>query len=262
MSLVRTGFGIAHSGGRRQFRRGSTLLMVPAIVLLVAFYLLPNVLNLLLGLTNWNAFKSDTKFVGLGNFQTLADTNVLSNAVVTTLLFAAAAMVLVNVLGLAFALGLERTTRSNGVLRTLFLIPVLISPVAAGFVARGLLAPEGPVNAALSSVLGGTVDIAWFGSTDYTLYVLVFVQVWKSLGVVMLIYLAGLMAIPAELVAAARVDGATARQVITKVKLPLLGAALTANVVLSLIGGRSAGSGNFARLDSCFHRGNADSIAR
>jgi ABC-type sugar transport system permease subunit len=220
----------------RGFQRGHWLLMAPAVLLLFALYLLPNTLNLVLGLTDWNTFRDQVRFVGDDNFRRLAATGTLWNAIATTLVFAAATVVVQNLLALGLALGLERTNRVNGIFRTMFFLPVLISPVAAGFVFRGLLAPDGTVNEIAGGILGTPIDVAWFGSSQFTIYVIAFIQAWKSMGLTMLIYIAGLLGINREVEEAARVDGAGEWQVIKGIKLPLLAPAITANVVLTLIG--------------------------
>jgi ABC-type sugar transport system permease subunit len=222
--------------GRRPFQRGNPVLALPAILLLATFYLLPNVLNLVLGFTDWNAFDQDIDFNGLDNFRRLASSGVLETAITTTLVFAVTVMVVQNLFGIGLALGLERTNRLNGILRTVFFIPVLISPVAAGYIFRGLLAPAGTVNGLLGGIVGEPVTIAWLGSREITLFVVALIQAWKGMGITMLIYLAGLAAIPREYEEAARVDGATGAQVVRRIKLPLLAPALTANLVLTLIG--------------------------
>lgn len=219
---------------------GSILLVGPAVALLVAFYLLPNVLNLALGFTDWNAYDSSIDFNGLENFERLVRTGVLGNAIATTLTFAVLAMTVQNAAAIGLALGLERTTWLNGVLRTIFFVPVLLSPLATGYIFRGLLSPGGTLNAALSVVTGEPVRTAWLGEPSLALPIIALIQAWKGLGFTTLIYLAGLAAVPKELVEAARVDGASTRQVVIKVKLPLLAPAFTANLVLTLIGSISA----------------------
>jgi raffinose/stachyose/melibiose transport system permease protein len=219
---------------------GPLVLVGPATILLVSFYLLPNALNLALGFTDWNAYRSDIRFNGLENFERLSRTGVLGNAIATTLTFALVTMTVQNTVALTLALGLERTTWLNGLLRTIFFIPVLLSPLATGYIFRGLLAPGGTLNAALSLLTGQPVRVAWLGEPDLALPILSLIQAWKGVGFTTLIYLAGLAAVPKELEEAARVDGASTRQVVTKVKLPLLAPALTANLVLTLIGSISA----------------------
>jgi ABC-type sugar transport system permease subunit len=222
--------------GPRPFRRANPVLALPAILLLAAFYLLPNALNLVLGFTDWNAFDEAIDFNGLDNFRRLASSGVLETAITTTLVFAVTVMVTQNLLGLALALGLERTNQVNGILRTVFFVPVLISPVAAGYIFRGLLAPGGTVNALLGTIAGEPVTVAWLGSREITLFVVALIQAWKGVGITMLIYLSGLAAIPGEYEEAARVDGANSRDVVRRIKLPLLAPALTANLVLTMIG--------------------------
>jgi len=175
-------------------------------------------------------------FVGLENFRRLLTTGALNVAVYTTLVYAVTVMVVQNLAGLGLALGLERNSRLNGILRTIFFVPVLISPLAAGFIFRGILAPAGTVNGFISAVVGEPFTFAWLGDRDLTLYVVALIQAWKGMGFTMLIYLAGLVAIPRELEEAARVDGASEAQIIRRIKLPLIGPALTANLVLTLIG--------------------------
>src|SRR5207245_10379902 len=112
--------------------------------------------------------------------------------------------------------------------------PVLISPVAAGFVFRGLLAPDGTLNEFLGALTGGPVEMEWFGSTDFTIYVVALISAWKWMGITMLIYISGLVAIPREIEEPARLDGANDWNIVRRVKLPLLAPAITANVVLTL----------------------------
>jgi raffinose/stachyose/melibiose transport system permease protein len=221
---------------RRPFQRTHPILALPAVALLAVFYLLPNVLNLVLGFTDWNAVRDQIRFIGLENFERLTADDALGRAVGITLQFSIVTMVAQNLAALGLALALERTNRINGLFRTLFFLPVLISPLAAGFVFRGLLAPNGTVNGILSGISGQEFDFPWFGSIDLTIYVVALIQAWKGVGITMLIYVAGLLAIPHELEEAARVDGAGNLQVVSRIKLPLLAPALTANLVLTLIG--------------------------
>jgi raffinose/stachyose/melibiose transport system permease protein len=221
---------------RRPFQRTHPVLALPAVALLAVFYLLPNVLNLVLGFTDWNAFREQIRFVGLDNFRQLIADDALGRAVGITLQFSIVVMVVQNLAALGLALALERTDRINGLFRTLFFLPVLISPLAAGFIFRGVLAPSGTVNTILGAVSGQEIDFPWFGSIDVTLYVVALIQAWKGVGITMLIYIAGLLAIPREIEEAARVDGASNAQIIGRIKLPMIAPALTANLVLTLIG--------------------------
>jgi raffinose/stachyose/melibiose transport system permease protein len=113
---------------------------------------------------------------------------------------------------------------------------VLISPLAAGYLFRGILDPNGPLSQALGWVVGHDVSIAWLGNVYFTVFVIALVQVWKSIGIYMLVYIAGLNAIPDSLIQAAQVECASSWQIFRYVKFPLLAPAFTFNLVLSVIG--------------------------
>jgi len=221
----------------------SALLVVPGLVLLGLFYVLPNLLNLAYAFTDWSSFTERIGFVGLGNFGDLLRTGVLGSVLLVTFKFAFVVTILGNVVALLLALALEKPTRLNIFLRAFLFIPVLLSALAAGYAAAGLLQFDGVVNQILSlgtRLFGaGPVEVQWLGSTDWTIFVAAAVYCWKTGGILMLIYIAGLMAVPHDLVEAARIDGASPLQVVRRVKLPLLGPAFTFNIALTLIGALS-----------------------
>lgn len=210
--------------------------LIPALLLMGVFFLLPSLLSLVYAFTDWTTFRSEVRFTGLQNFQDLISDGTLQRVAWQTLLYAIIATATINLVALAVALALEQPTRSNLTLRALFFVPVLISPLAAGFVFRGILAPDGPLNDVLSVVGGGQVTVSWLGTQSVTIVVVAFVHAWKWFGIQMLIYVAGLNAVPRELIDAARVEGSGPLGVARHVKLPLMGPAVTANLVLSLIG--------------------------
>jgi len=226
-------------------RRGERVLfLLPAFALLVPFYIIPNVLNFAVSLTNWSTFASRFHFIGLDNFADLAATGGLWDVIGRTIVFAVAVTLIENVVALGLAVVLEEPSRVNVTLRAVFFIPVLISSLSAAYVARGMLDPTGPVNQAISAVtnpLGlGPFTFSWLGDTNLVLFLVAMIHAWKWGGTVMLIYITGLAAVPRELLDAGRVDGATSWQLLRHVKLPLLGPALTFNLTLSLIGALGA----------------------
>jgi raffinose/stachyose/melibiose transport system permease protein len=221
-------------------RSGIAVLLAPAMLLVGVFYILPLVLNFVYAFTDWSTYKSSVNYVGAENFKDLSSAGDLGAAVKTTAEFAVIVMVVQNVVSLSLALALEKTSRINGVFRTIFFIPVLIAPLAAGYLFQGLLAPDGFANRALSTITGHHVEVAWLGSTSFTLIIVALIWVWKFCGIHMLVYLAALNAVPRELLEAARVEGCGPWWRFRKVKVPLIGPAFTFNVTLSLIGALSA----------------------
>ena len=122
-------------------------------------------------------------------------------------------MVIENIVAFLLALGLEKPSRFNTVMRTVFFLPVLISPLAAGYVFLSILQTQGALNGilgAFTTLVGLPVpQVEWLASTTWTLVLIAFIHAWKFGGIHMLVYIAGLKAIPHEVVEAATIDGAS-----------------------------------------------------
>ncbi|MEW1722171.1 sugar ABC transporter permease [Streptomyces sp. NPDC093109] len=203
---------------------------LPAVVVFVAFFLVPNLLNFYYPFTNWSSYHPDIAFTGLDNFRTIADDGSLLRSIRTTLLYAALAALFQNGFGLGLALLLEEDSRFNRFFRAVFFLPVLISALAVGYVFQALLDQDGAVNSALGT------EIPWLGSTTWTVVVVSVIHGWKWMGLAMLIYLAGLKGIPGDMLEAAKVDGAGPWRTFRSVRWPMLAPALTFNVTTALIG--------------------------
>ena len=211
-------------------RLGTSGFLLPALAVITVFYVVPNLLDFALAFTNWSTYSDTIRFTGLTNFRELLQQGALTNDLRVTIEYAVVVMVVQNLAGLALALALEKANRVNGFFRSVFFVPVLVSPLAAGYVFKAILADSGPLN----SLLG--IHFSWLGSPDWTIIVVATVNAWKYMGINMLVYIAGLNAIPAELIEAAKVEGATWWQTVRRIKFPLLAPALTFNVVATLIG--------------------------
>jgi raffinose/stachyose/melibiose transport system permease protein len=245
IALVPDAERVEHERGRarppdsRRARRGSQhpwWFALPAVAVFAAFFLVPNVLNFFYPFTNWSAFHTSISFAGLSNFRTIAHDGSLQLALRTTLEYAVGVALFQNAFGLILALLLERDTRFNRFFRAVFFLPVLLSALAVGYVFQALLNQDGAVNALLSDLTGTHVDVPWLGSTTWTLVLLTVIHGWKWMGLAMLVYLAGLKAIPADVTEAAALDGAGAWQAFWSVRFPMLAPALTFNVTTALIG--------------------------
>lgn len=226
---------------RRRLRRHvlTLALLTPALGLFALFYVVPNILTFAYAFTDWSTYKDEVNWVGLDNFTFLSQQGVLWQDLQITLKYAAVVMVVQNLVALTLALALERASRINTTFRAIFFLPVLLSPLAAGYIWRGVYAEQGVLNDVLSVVTFSNIDFAWLGSTTWTLFMVAIIQAWKSSGINMLVYIAALNAVPNELVEAARVEGASTWRIIRKIKLPLIAPAFTFNITLTLIGALS-----------------------
>jgi multiple sugar transport system permease protein/raffinose/stachyose/melibiose transport system permease protein len=231
----------APAGARRSWHSRDTwwLLALPSILLVAAFFVLPFLLNIRFAFTDWNSYSDVINWNGLDNFQVLIKQHILFESVRYTLIYAVVAMVVQNAVSLTLALALQDTNPLNSVFRSLFFLPVLISAVAGGYIWFAMLAPNGPFNQAIALVIPG-FGHAWFGEVSTALVTIAFVDAWKWSGIATLVYIAGLNAIPHEVVEAATIDGATAWQRFWRVRFPLLAPAFTFTVVTTLLGAISA----------------------
>ena len=211
------------------------VLVGPASLLVIGLYLLPFFINAALSLFSWTAFRSDLEWIGLENYRRLDQNGLLWPTILRTLQFTAICAGAMVAGSLILALGLERNTRSNRILRTVFLLPLVLSPLAAGFVFRALLGLKGTVNTVLSTVTRNDIEIAWLGSGSLTLAVVGLATAWRWFPMILIVFLAGLISIPKDAVDAARIDGAGPIALVRYVKLPLLAPAMTFAVVVSLI---------------------------
>lgn len=224
------------SAGRRRGGEYPLIFLAPAFALLIVFFLIPTVYNFVYAFTDWSSFKAGIGFAGLRNFRDLLSSGELVGKLVITLKYALMVAIFQNLFGLMLALLLERDTRLNRALRVAFFTPVVMSALAAGYIFQALLRPDGALNAFLSLFAPGEVTIAWLGSTTWTIVVVALVHAWKWMGLSMLIYLAGLKTIDADVMEAARLDGASWWQMFTAIRFPLLAPAVTFNVATALLG--------------------------
>jgi raffinose/stachyose/melibiose transport system permease protein len=211
----------------------------PSILLVTVFFALPFLANGVLSFTRWTGFSSHIKFAGLGNFEALQALGILGHATKVTLIFALITMATQNLTGLALAKALQGTNRVNTVFRAIFFVPVLMSPLAAGYIWAAMLAPQGPINQAIGWIVPG-FDFAWLGHPTSALVMVGLIDGWKWSGLAALVYVAGLNSIPRPVIEAAILDGAGAIRRFFLVELPLLAPALTFNITITLVGSFSA----------------------
>ncbi|WP_454051772.1 carbohydrate ABC transporter permease [Cellulomonas sp. Marseille-Q8402] len=208
----------------------------PAFGAMLVFFLVPTLLNFVYAFTDWSAFRQGFGFVGTENFTRLFADGSLLSALRVTLIWAVLVALLQNGFGFLLALLLERDSRVNRAARIAFFVPVLLSPLAVGYVFQALLRPDGALNGVLSALTGSDVAIPWLGSTTWTIVVVSLVQAWKWMGLSMLIFMAGLKTMPTDVLEAARIDGASWWRTLWSVRFPLLAPAVTFNVATALLG--------------------------
>lgn len=221
--------------GETGWRRAAVaaLFLAPSLVPLFAFVVVPMFASLVLTAFRWNLLQPP-RFIGLDNFVRLIGDPAFGAAVLHTLQFVAGYLPLVMVGGLAIALALHRSTRGIGLFRTTYFLPVVTSWVVVALMWQWLLNPSsGLVNWLLGLI--GIDGPGWWTDPGWAMPSIILASAWKDLGFVMVIFLAGLQAIPTDYYEAAEIDGAGRWARFRAITLPLLSPATFFVVVISLI---------------------------
>lgn len=210
------------------------LFLLPSLIGFLIFTAGPVVAAGVISLLDWNLFSPPT-WAGLRNFARLGPDPTFWSALGNTAYFTLVSVPLTILVSLALALLLNHGLRRIAVFRSLLLLPYATITVAVAFVWIWLYIPhDGLVNAALGVL--GLHGPAWLISDNWAMPALILMSVWKSFGFGMVVFLAGLQAIPQQLYEAARVDGTSPWQSFRNVTLPMLSPALFFVIVTSIIG--------------------------
>jgi multiple sugar transport system permease protein len=195
-------------------------LLVPLLV--EGFWVFwPAVQGFYLSLTNWDGVSPAT-FAGLGNFSEMIGDSVFRKAAVDTALWLVLFGGLSIVLGLGAALLLQQERRGVGFYRAALFLPVVFSLVATALVWQAMYQPDGLINRVLGGVGLGDLARPWLADQSTALYAVIVPALWREVGYVMVLYLAGLKGIDPVLYEAAKVDGAGRRQQFRHITLPQL----------------------------------------
>src|ERR1700752_3648010 len=191
-------------------------LLAPSLFGVVAFLLLPILVVIWLSLYRWDLL-GPLRYVGLANWRSVLADSGFGNSLIVTAAFVAIVVPSHTILGLLAASMLARQLPGTGLFRTLYVLPWICAPLAIAVLWRWILAPP---DGAVSTVLGHRVE--WLSDPSLALPVVSAVVVWTNVGYVSLSFLAGLLAIPGDIHAAARTDGANAWQRFWRITLPML----------------------------------------
>lgn len=228
--------------GRRRISRGTLsksalLFAVPAVALYVFVLLIPTARGTVFAFTNWDGLSQTFDVIGFKNFASIFANADSVKAIINTLLIAAVTTIAANAIGLALALALNSRIKSRNALRVFFFAPAVLTPVVTAYLFQYIFAPLGPLNSVFDAAGLPFLKQDWLGNGNLALMAIMIVIIWQQSGYTMVIYLAGLQGVPAELLEAAAVDGANSMHRFWSITRPLLAPAITVSVMLSLIHG-------------------------
>ena len=207
--------------------------LAPALLFLGTFLIWPIAYLFYLSFTSGSFTQSGVRWIGLNNYWRLVTNPDFWQIFQNTIYFTTATVIPSLVIPLGLAVLLNRSFAWRGALRTAYFIPSITSLVAVGLGWRWLFQTEGPVNNALMDL--GLNPIPWLSSTVWAMPVIILLSVWKQLGFNMVVFLAGLQAIPVNRYEAAQLDGANAWQQFLYITLPGLRSTLVFATVTTAI---------------------------
>ena len=209
--------------GRWCDRHFKWLLVAPAVALILALSIYPLAFSLVVSFINYDFQVPGHGFVGLKNFERVVLDPVARRALVLTAFLSGASVAIEFVLGLLVALAMVRNFAGRGLVMSILIVPLFISPVIVGQAWTLLLQrPFGPTNYILSEILGRDVTISWLTERPYVYISLIVADVWQWTPFMFVILLAGLTSIPPNLYEAAELDGVGPWQTFTAITLPHL----------------------------------------
>ncbi len=235
-------------------RRTWLLFLLPALFVYIAFMAFPLVNSMRLSLYTGQGLSPD-RFVGFANYVELFSNPLwrdrFFNAIANTFIFFAVHMLVQNTLGLLFATLLASPLKGGSIYRTIIFVPATLAIVVTGFLWSLILNPRwGAVNKLLEAIGLEVLARPWLGDPALALIVISLVSSWQWVGLPTMMFLAGLMGIPDELLEAARIDGASAWQSFWRIKIPLLLPVIGIVSVLTFVGNFNAFDVIFAMAGS------------
>jgi raffinose/stachyose/melibiose transport system permease protein len=208
------------------------LMVIPAALLFFAFHTFPAIQGIYYSFTNWNGINLDYDFVGFKNYINLFKDTAVRDSYLFTFKFAIFAGVLVNIISLAVAIGLNAKIKGRNFFRAVYFLPNILSVLIVGFIFNFVftsiipnLGEKYQIEFLTENILGNA-NLAWIG--------ILIVFIWQSCAFNVILYLSGLQTVPTELYEASGLDGANRWQQFWKITFPVIAPFFTINMVLAM----------------------------
>lgn len=217
---------------------GALPFLAPALALYGIFLLFPIVSAIYLSFVRWNGFPTVPQiWAGLANYQDIfTNDTVFHTALRNSVMWVVLSLIVPTVLALLLALALNHRLLGRNLMRSAFYIPAVLASIAVATMWTWMYNPNsGLVNSTLTSLGLSSWIQDWLGDPQIALYSVFVAFVWQTTGFSMVLFLAGLQTVPADLVEAAKLDGASAWQTFRNVTLPALRPTFTVVLVLTVI---------------------------
>jgi raffinose/stachyose/melibiose transport system permease protein len=211
--------------------------ILPGFLIYSIFYAGPTVFALYLSLTDWNGVADAYNFVGLSNYKELiTDSPIFVQSLGNNLKFTLTVLIFQTILSLFFAILVVKNSKKNIVFRAIFFFPTIVASVSIAFIWTFMYDPNiGVINNFLNQMGLEKLAQSWLGNQKIAIFSLALVQFWAHTGQVLIIFVAGLQAIPKELYEAISLEGATKWQTFRHITWPLLAPSATIVIAYTTI---------------------------
>lgn len=217
------------------------LFILPAFLLYSVFFIYPFLQSIQISFTSWNGVDPSREFIGLANYARVLQDPLMWKALGHNLIWVILGTVAPIAIGLLLAVLLSgKSTRGRTFFRTIYFMPVMLSPVVVGIIWGWVYNPiYGMLNKILEGVGLGEFSRGWLGDPNLALYMVLITAVWSYFGFCLVILMAGMQNVDTELYDAANIDGANSFRQFIHVTIPQLSSVLTMIIAYTMIGGLS-----------------------
>lgn len=203
-------------------RLNPVLFLLPALSIYIVFAIYPTISVIEYSFTDWDGISPERNYIGLENYRKMFSDKIFWEAFRNTFVWSGVILGLNVGLGLVIAAMLARVWKARLLIQTCIVLPVVISPMAVATIWRWMYQPSGVINQMLEGIGLEALARPWLGDPNVVLYALAFAHSWSTIGLSVIIFLAGLQAVDEDLYEASKVDGATPLQQFRFVTLPAL----------------------------------------
>lgn len=211
----------------------NVLFSIPALILASIMIYIPFIMSGYYSLTKWNGIAKEPQFIGIQNFKTiLVESKGFINSLIFTGKYTIVFVICSNVFAIMLAVALTKKIKLANLFRGMFFVPYIMSMTIVGFIWKFIFS-QGFAQL-FKTTEWAWLNLSWLGDPKLAFYSVSFVGIWQQLGFYIVLYIAGLQAVPADVLEAATVDGANGLQKFFKVTLPLLGPSITTCIFMSL----------------------------
>ncbi len=216
-------------------KKKSKIFFMPALLVYVGLMIIPIIGAFFISLTDWSGITPSFNFVGISNYLDLFGDERLHNAIGVTLKITVVVSITVNVLGLFIACLLNRVSKKINALRSIFFLPYVISTVAISFIWLSVLSYTGVLNSLLQTLHLDSLVTDFIGNTKGAIRSICLIEIWRTLGFHMVLYLAAIQTVPEDLYEACTVDGGSRWQKFRYITLPMIVPGITISVIMSIM---------------------------